>query len=62
LNASQCRFKKGLPVEPHSSGKLRLIPDIEGQALASLLRQSIDPMAQPRATCVLAVTSGMNVP
>lgn len=42
--------------------KLRPITDAEGQALVRVLRRSRDPIAQRRATCVLAAATGMKVP
>lgn len=42
--------------------KLRPITDAEGQALVRVIRHSRDPIAQRRATCVLAAATGMKVP
>ncbi len=42
--------------------KLRPISDTEGQALVRTVRRSPDPVAQRRATCVLAAATGMKVP
>lgn len=42
--------------------KLRPISDVEGQTLVRVLRRSQDPIAQRRATCVLAAATGMKVP